>query len=724
MPLPNILKSWIRKVFPGSTKKHNYLVGKLQAPDSRPVVLLCAHKSGPYIFGAQRSLIDTLDGLRRIGISAICTLPTTDNRDYIDAVLERSAGVYVFSYRQWGPAPEAEAVIRSFMEIIRTHNVDVVHANTIMLREPLTAAQRCGVTTVIHAREIITNDQDVARRIGITPDEIVRQVAYRADFIIANSEATAECFKDLSPVWVVPNTVDIDQLDIPNEVDPGNVRFALVSNNERKKGLDDLIELAARCETIVHNALFLAVGPPGEYVDALKNDHEEGILPRNIEFSGYKNTPREAMAEANVILNLSYVKESFGRTVLEAMAARRPVIAYDWGALSEIIRHGENGYLVGFRNIDQLVTAIKTLCENPRLISEMGTQGRECAILYYSPETLTERLRDAYTHILTEKDSRLQARNLDLLRKAPPTTIIIPVYNAYEELRQCIASVQKHTDLTENRLLVMDDASDDPRVNEYLNSLTNVQVVRNERNMGYTRTCNKGISLASSCDIVLLNSDTIVTPWWLESLRLAAYSAPEVGTATALSDNAGAFSVPLANQLNAKPDEVTHEDYALLMRKFCRACTIPDVPTGNGFCMFIKRDLIKRIGRFDEQAFPRGYGEENDFCMRAVNAGWRNVIAPAAFVFHQRNASFQGEKDSLAASGREIINKRYPNYSRLVKEAFSCSTMEDLRRATERAVIAAREQVVKNHVRTGLEGAMVSLEEQREINGIEADKQV
>jgi hypothetical protein len=223
-----------------------------------------------------------------------------------------------------------------------------------------------------------------------------------------------------------------------------------------------------------------------------------------------------------------------------------------------------------------------------------------------------------------------------------------------------------------------------------LKEVRHVEYIRNEQNIGYTRTCNLGISLAPGCDVVLLNSDTIVTPRWVESLRIAAYSGPRVGTATALSDNAGAFSMPLPHQENPKPDGIEHADYARLMRQFCGGCAIPSVPTGNGFCLFIKRELIGNIGTFDDEAFPRGYGEENDFCMRALKAGYSNVIAPLAFVFHHRNASFQKEKERLLAAGIEIVTRRYPDYARLVKDAFSHRRMQSLRDSAQRAVTAAK----------------------------------
>ena len=209
-----------------------------------------------------------------------------------------------------------------------------------------------------------------------------------------------------------------------------------------------------------------------------------------------------------------------------------------------------------------------------------------------------------------------------------------------------------------------------------------VTILRNEPNIGYTKTINRGIREASGNDVVLLNSDTVVTPKWLEGLRAAAYSRPRVATVTAMSDNAGAFSFPGFNEYCPKPAHMSHEDYALLLTQAAAGCAPPEVPTGSGFCMYIRRSLLDECGLFDEEGFPRGYGEENDFCMRALKAGWVNLISPWSFVYHVRTASFKGEKAALVKAGVDVVTKRYPDYADLVKAAFATPEMHALREAT------------------------------------------
>ena len=151
---------------------------------------------------------------------------------------------------------------------------------------------------------------------------------------------------------------------------------------------------------------------------------------------------------------------------------------------------------------------------------------------------------------------------------------------------------------------------------------------------------------------------------WVENLRFSAYSGPNVATATAVSDNAGAFSVPEINQSNKIPSWLEQDEYARMITQ-ASVNLFPSVPTGNGFCLYIRRDCLDKLGFFDEMAFPRGYGEENDFCMRALQRGWDHVIDDRTIIYHKRSASFGDEKTKLVVSGREVMEQRYPEYSYL-----------------------------------------------------------
>jgi GT2 family glycosyltransferase/glycosyltransferase involved in cell wall biosynthesis len=255
------------------------------------------------------------------------------------------------------------------------------------------------------------------------------------------------------------------------------------------------------------------------------------------------------------------------------------------------------------------------------------------------------------------------------LASPAPITIIVPIFNAYDEVKSCLSSLIRQTTWPCG-LILIDDASTDGRIAKLLDTIKGypgVTVCRNPENLGFTRTVNLGIAMAGGCDVVLLNSDTVVTPRWLENLRVAAYAQADVGTVTPLSNNAGAFSVPERNVVNVLPSWLSADRYARAVSQ-SSAGLYPEAPTGNGFCLYIRRAMLDDVGALHETAFPRGYGEENDLCMRALRRGWRHVIDDRTIIYHVRSASFGAEKDALYRDGRQVIDRRYPEYGALVRQ--------------------------------------------------------
>lgn len=242
--------------------------------------------------------------------------------------------------------------------------------------------------------------------------------------------------------------------------------------------------------------------------------------------------------------------------------------------------------------------------------------------------------------------------------------IVVPIFNAAALTERCIESVLRWTSAPA-RLVLIDDASPEPDVAPMLSryaSRTNISIIRNASNLGYTRSSNLGIAAAGDADVVLLNSDTHVGPRWLDRFRSIAYADDSIGTVTAVSDNAGAFTVPELEQYCPIPSAWTLEQTqrALLQRT---ACQHPQLPTGNGFCMYIKRAMLDAVGALDADAFPFGYGEENDLCQRAEHAGFRHVIAGDVLVAHARSASFgDARRAALGAQGMAVLRQRYPDY--------------------------------------------------------------
>ena len=243
--------------------------------------------------------------------------------------------------------------------------------------------------------------------------------------------------------------------------------------------------------------------------------------------------------------------------------------------------------------------------------------------------------------------------------------IIIPVYNALDDLKICIESIKKHTDFALDRVLLIDDRSTDANVYPYLKSIEQpgMIVMQNEQNLGFSGTINCGLQY-SDRDVLLLNADTIVTENWVNKIVACAYSDASIGTVTPFSNNATLCSIPNFCEENTVPYGLSIDEYAQVIES-CSMRKYPRITVAVGFCMFIKREVVNRVGLFDKETFERGYGEENDFCWRAEQLGYYHVLCDDTYIYHSGTASFQSEeKRRLIAEHEEILHNRYPQLVR------------------------------------------------------------
>lgn len=243
-------------------------------------------------------------------------------------------------------------------------------------------------------------------------------------------------------------------------------------------------------------------------------------------------------------------------------------------------------------------------------------------------------------------------------------TVVVAIYNAHAALEECLDSLVP-TLRPGDEVLLIDDCSTDPKIGvllEKYKKYPNFKIIENKQNLGYTKTINKSFAMTAGRDVILLNSDTVVTRRWIENLSYLAYSKSKVATVTPMSDNSGAFSFPKINQSNNIPAGETANSYAAKVSRAGWGVNL-QVPTGNGFCLYIRRDALDDVGAYDDSKYPRGYGEENDFCMRALHRGWLNLVSDKVFVYHKTSQSFGQEKEGLIKSGLDVLSRDYPEYS-------------------------------------------------------------
>ena len=265
--------------------------------------------------------------------------------------------------------------------------------------------------------------------------------------------------------------------------------------------------------------------------------------------------------------------------------------------------------------------------------------------------------------------------------------IVVPIYNAYEYTEECIKSILKYTDLNEHTLLLINDKSPDERIMPMLqkyakeNQDKNIVVLENDENSGFVKTVNRGMRYSNN-DVLLLNSDTEVTKNWLNKIINCAYSNEYIATVTALTNNGTIASVPNFGVDNELPKNVSLDEYAEIIEK-CSRKRYPELTTGNGFCMYIKRNVLDEIGYFDDVTFEKGYGEENDFCYRALDYGYINVLCDDTFVYHKGTQSFKKEnltktRAEIIESHMELLRNKYPLYTAKTDKFIMLNPLKDI----------------------------------------------
>ncbi len=371
-------------------------------------VLIVGHSLGEMLFGGEKSLLEVIGAIDSDTFDVFAVFP--ERNESVFAELQSLVqGIAVLDYSWWRKErPFQEETVAIFEKIYRQLAIDLVHANTIMLSDPLIAARRVGIPAITNARELISQDDELAARLGSTPDEIARVVCENATYVLANSAATLADYPCGTRGSYLYNSIDAETFDLPNRVDPNCIKVGLISSNILKKGVLDFLELARHAEKLSLPLQFHLIGPETSLIKRWRAGSQH--IPANFHFAGYV-PPAEAYRDLNLVLNLSRFTESFGRTVAEAMAARRPVIAYRHGALPELIDDAETGFLVPYLDLEAVLDRLRFFVEQPNRISEFGEKARASAVQRFSRDSFGKKINELYARLIKERNNSL---NLNL----------------------------------------------------------------------------------------------------------------------------------------------------------------------------------------------------------------------------------------------------------------------------------------------------------------------
>lgn len=231
-----------------------------------------------------------------------------------------------------------------------------------------------------------------------------------------------------------------------------------------------------------------------------------------------------------------------------------------------------------------------------------------------------------------------------LTRPKIDISICIVTLQSRDNLRECLHSILANRPRCSIEIIVVDNCSNDGTLEMLGQDFPDVKVIKNQKNEGYTRPMNQALRQASGEILVQLNPDTIIEPGALDILFDYLQAHPEVGICTPKIVNGDSSMQWQCRRSEARPwDVITY--FTRLSRLYPQnpffsgylmtykgEDEIYDVEAVSGSCMFVKREVIEKIGLLDEAYFA--YQEDTDFCYRARHAGWKILYLPLAKITH------------------------------------------------------------------------------------------
>ncbi len=252
-------------------------------------------------------------------------------------------------------------------------------------------------------------------------------------------------------------------------------------------------------------------------------------------------------------------------------------------------------------------------------------------------------------------------------------TIVVPIYNALSDVKNCLTSLLEANLLKQTKVILMDDCSNKETQNylqKFANKHSNFKLCRNNQNFGFIKNCNKGIDLAKGDIVVLLNSDTKVPLGFDKRVLQCFKSDKNIALASPLSIYSGFFKIPENKkyrlpQIDKIVQKTSENKYPLI--------------TPEGFCYALRKEVTDKIGKLDE-IFGMGYCEEDDLDMRALLQGYRTVLIDNLIVYHKSHASFSSEKrEEILKRNRIIFRRRWGNQQAEVRKDMKVwDTVENL----------------------------------------------
>jgi GT2 family glycosyltransferase/glycosyltransferase involved in cell wall biosynthesis len=402
-------------------------------------------------------------------------------------------------------------------------------------------------------------------------------------------------------------------------------------------------------------------------------------------------------------LNLSLVSgEGSFNTWLENFSGR------DWLSISQRLSLGFSAMAVASEQLhleDPAAPSIQGGEENSSELSQLAGSSIQREISKLADPAKNNSITIGQLTLLADDTKILDFMRGDRTRvgdkpyqsATPQVDIVVPVYNALQDVQRCLESLARCTDDLLVRVIVVNDGSDLPTsdwLRKYCGTKANFQLIEQPHNSGYTKAVNVGLRAATAAYVITQNSDTIVTAGWLTGMVRCMKSNPKLGIVGPLSNAASWQNVPDlydeqgAFAVNELPGDMSPGGMAVVVAQASQR-SYPRTPFINGFCFMISRDALSAVGYMDEENFPIGFGEENDFCIRAANAGFELAIADDVYVFHAKSKSFGHERrKELSKQGSDNLKRKHSpaKFKDLVDRVKITTAMDVVRQRVRKAI--------------------------------------
>lgn len=453
---------------------------------------------------------------------------------------------------------------------------------------------------------------------------------------------------------------------------PSNLLFAVIGSLEERKAQDIFVEAVRKLPlSLRRKSKFYIIGR------ALKNTFFEDLMQRiedlpEIEYLG-------EIEEHNKILeiyeNISCVvvpsrEEPTSRVAIEAMMMGRPVIASKNVGAQYLIEEGKNGFVFERENIEQLAACMGTIIANPDILPSMENSARNAFLannaINVMEKNLQIMLKDAdisFAAGCAKKNPKKFLKMLDKTRSKPEVnkninslSIIVPIYNALDDVKKLLKSICL-SNISQSEITLIDDCSE-TETKEFLENFvlenSSFTLLRNETNLGFIKTCNRGMKIAKGDVVVLLNSDTIIPNDFENKILECFRSDKNIAFASPISSNTGLFKPSIEiNQDNI--DEINKKIETVILKEY------PFI-TPEGFCFCCNKNIVEKIGYLDE-IFGMGYCEEDDIVLRAISMGYKTVLIDNLLVCHKRHASFSSQRrQEIMEKNNIIFSNRWGNF--------------------------------------------------------------